>query len=51
MEKKFELTIIVSAAGTDAEKEQLLANMIKRIEAENATVGQATARVSSVVEK
>lgn len=50
MEKIYTVTILIGADGSDEEKAQLLANMIKRIEEENATVGQATARVTSVTE-
>jgi hypothetical protein len=51
MEKKFDLVIVISNTGSDAEKKQLLDNMVKRIAQENSTVGQATAYVSSVKEK
>ena len=51
MVKKYEVTIVISSTGSDAEKKQLVDNMVKRIAAENASLGQATAYVSSVVEE
>ena len=50
MTKVYTLTIAVGDAGTDEEKEQLLANMLKRIGEENSSMGQAHILVTSIVE-
>lgn len=46
----YAVTIEIGDDGTDAEKAQLLANMLARIGEENAVLGQATARVTDVSE-
>ena len=50
MTKVYTVTITVGDAGTALEKEQLLANMLKRIGEENSSMGEAHAIVTSIVE-
>jgi hypothetical protein len=50
-EHVYTVTIEVGDEGSAAEKAQLLADMVARIEAENAMLGQATCRCTSVEEQ
>ena len=49
MTKIYTVTITV-AGGSEEEREQLLANMLKRIGEENSSMGQAHILVTSIVE-
>jgi hypothetical protein len=50
-EHSYTVVIEIGDDGSTAEKEQLLDHMVERIGEENAVLGQATARVTSVEEQ